>query len=293
MLPRILKSLFVITVLTYSQLMFAQASSKVLILSDRVGSPITKEQKEYFNLFQEFSDFQSAVIYEKDKKLCEIHIILEDSETNYDTVYTISKKYFQRLSDYIDNYEVFKTGHYVLGTLSEKSPLGEITFTGSGNVIVKLGDESEIQGELISVRYESMIISTGYYEFSEEDFEEQKEELLIVPYQEIDKIILEGKSNFLPGLGYGVLGGAALGAILGFASGDDPPNQFLSFSASDKAVILGVLFAGVGLVIGGIIGAATPESDLEIEPSNPGNILNLKQFAKYPKEEPEFLREFI
>lgn len=68
----------------------------------------------------------------------------------------------------------------------------------------------------------------------------------------------------LEGAGLGLLAGAAGGAVVGLASGDDPPcadqDLFcLSFSAGDKAAILGLYGAGVGalagLVIGGLAGS--------------------------------------
>jgi hypothetical protein len=64
------------------------------------------------------------------------------------------------------------------------------------------------------------------------------------------------------GLGLGFLGGAVIGAMLGFADGDDKcvEGQWCIFdlSASDKAVLGGVLMGGVGAAIGGLVGAARP-----------------------------------
>ncbi len=68
----------------------------------------------------------------------------------------------------------------------------------------------------------------------------------------------------LEGAGVGLLVGAAGGAVVGYASGDDPPCSdeswfCLSFSAGEKAEILGVYAGGLGavsgLVLGGLIGS--------------------------------------
>ena len=59
----------------------------------------------------------------------------------------------------------------------------------------------------------------------------------------------------LQGAGIGGLGGAALGAISGYASGDDDPNQFLAMTAGGKAALGAVLIGGVGLVVGSVVGA--------------------------------------
>ncbi len=61
----------------------------------------------------------------------------------------------------------------------------------------------------------------------------------------------------LEGLGLGLLGGIAFGAVIGFASGDDANDgDFFELSASEKAILLGVVFGTLGGVVGIPIGAA-------------------------------------
>lgn len=52
--------------------------------------------------------------------------------------------------------------------------------------------------------------------------------------------------------------GAAVGALLGVASGDDPPG-FISFTAGDKALILGLSGGGVGALLGLLSGSSPHE----------------------------------
>src|SRR5262249_47722536 len=59
--------------------------------------------------------------------------------------------------------------------------------------------------------------------------------------------------GYVCGLAVGGIGGAALG----FASGDDPPG-FFSFTAGQKAVIMGVGLGVIGSLAGTLIGAANP-----------------------------------
>jgi hypothetical protein len=49
--------------------------------------------------------------------------------------------------------------------------------------------------------------------------------------------------------------GCAAGAIIGFASGDDPVDQFLSFTAGEKAMVGGFVGAFTGSLIGALIGS--------------------------------------
>ena len=55
----------------------------------------------------------------------------------------------------------------------------------------------------------------------------------------------------------GSLIGASSGVIIGFASGDDPPNSFWQMSAGEKAAIAGVGLGVVGLLVGATVGALT------------------------------------
>lgn len=54
----------------------------------------------------------------------------------------------------------------------------------------------------------------------------------------------------------GAVIGAFTGFIVGYASGDDPKQEFLSFSRGDKAAILGAGFGVIGGGIGTIVGFA-------------------------------------
>ncbi len=80
--------------------------------------------------------------------------------------------------------------------------------------------------------------------------------MLLVPVASINR--LEGsrgrKSNSAEGAGIGLLVGAATGAIIGLASGDDEPG-FITWTAEQKAGVGAVLLGGVGGVIGLIAGA--------------------------------------
>lgn len=73
----------------------------------------------------------------------------------------------------------------------------------------------------------------------------------------------------LHGLGWGVLGGAAAGAVLGYASGDDDCNTsrgedmcYYAFTAGENAVFLGAFFGILGGLGGLIYGAGTGAKDV-------------------------------
>lgn len=60
-------------------------------------------------------------------------------------------------------------------------------------------------------------------------------------YKQISRLVLRRRGHALKGM----LIGVGVGMILGFADGDDPPGWF-SFSATDKAILFGILFTPIG-----------------------------------------------
>lgn len=69
--------------------------------------------------------------------------------------------------------------------------------------------------------------------------------------------------GFLRGFGFGSLGGASAGILLGLASGDDPPGTFIQFSAGEKALVAGAALGIAGGLAGGFIGALAPGEQWE------------------------------
>lgn len=69
-------------------------------------------------------------------------------------------------------------------------------------------------------------------------------------------------AGFGRGAGFGFLAGAGIGAVMGFADGDDNCAEggwcILEMSAGEKAMLGGVVIGGLGAVIGGLVGVANP-----------------------------------
>jgi hypothetical protein len=78
----------------------------------------------------------------------------------------------------------------------------------------------------------------------------------------IERISFIKKSKFWGGAGTGALIGAGTGIILGLASGDDPPNQWFSMTAGEKALFAGLFLGATGAVTGGFFGAAQGVDDI-------------------------------
>lgn len=141
-------------------------------------------------------------------------------------------------------------------------------------LMVQKKDGSQENGELIAVKQSSILLlgSSSGTDIS-------------IEVKDINIIKIVKKSRALSGLGIGSLIGGGSGAAMGFIIGDDPPNQFFSFSALEKALIVGAALGIIGGLVGWTAGAlaGTDEtmqiygkSDLEIQAA----LANLKQKAR-------------
>jgi len=74
-----------------------------------------------------------------------------------------------------------------------------------------------------------------------------------VDVQNIKEIKLRKRGKPMKGIFFGALVGFSMGAIIGYAAGDDQ-GSFSLFSAGEKAIIGGTLLVIPGAIIGGVIG---------------------------------------
>ena len=121
-------------------------------------------------------------------------------------------------------------------------------------------DEKMIgNGYLVQVNDSNVVLSYSPYPFSF-SFGNQVP-LNQINYNEIEYIQYKRKGSVGRGIVAGILGGAALGAIVGLASGDDKVEEgvwlsgLFAMSAGEKAASYGVVFGLLGGITGAIIGA--------------------------------------
>ena len=101
-----------------------------------------------------------------------------------------------------------------------------------------------IIGKLDKASSDTLVITRGYWP-----------EPVAIPVVNIKKVeVSHAMRNSRIGFIVGLPVGSILGATLGKAAGDDPPG-FGSFSAGDKAILLGIALGLVGGIVGGLIGA--------------------------------------
>jgi hypothetical protein len=73
-------------------------------------------------------------------------------------------------------------------------------------------------------------------------------------YKDLGKAEIYKKGQVGRSLLTGLLIGGAVGALLGLASGDDSKDEFLAFTAGEKALALGVVGGSLGAITGLILG---------------------------------------
>ncbi len=148
------------------------------------------------------------------------------------------------------------------------------------NLIIEMNTGHLIEGELIAVHDYVLILLLG-----------QGRDTSHVSIIDVGHIYIQKKSKFLKGAGMGLLFGGTTGALIGFASGDDT-DGFIQFTASEKALALGIVLGVAGATIGGIGGAiAGVDETVSIKSTSPDklySILNkLKSYARYEAGIPE------
>lgn len=91
----------------------------------------------------------------------------------------------------------------------------------------------------------------------------------IVAFEQVTKVVARNRGRgAFEGLGLGALIGAGVGVVSGLASGDDECDSdggdwcILTFTAEEKAVILGIVVGGIGGMVGLVAGALRGSRDV-------------------------------
>lgn len=160
------------------------------------------------------------------------------------------------------------------------------------NVVVFLNDGQQVAGELLAVRDTALLIDTLGGKGEDTSFT-QIAGIIRVGREAIQKVKVKGESFRLKGTLIGFAIGGTVGAVVGFASGNDEPKgfQIWTLTAGQKALVFGASVGAIGALVGGIVGAARSSKDKEYDASVDEAWASLKAFARYPDKEPEFLKE--
>jgi len=126
------------------------------------------------------------------------------------------------------------------------------------DLIIQKTDETQIRGELIAVKENSLLL-----------LKRETGADVSVDIGEIRIIEIVKESKVWKGIGYGLLGGAVIGVLVGYLLGDDPPIMGtgpILMTDDEKALGYGFYIGLFGATLGGIIGAhAGVDKTIQIE----------------------------
>lgn len=147
-------------------------------------------------------------------------------------------------------------------------------------VTLSLKNGTEINGELLSVRDSAVTICTEH-SATEEELTSLKYPINTVRDDEIQEITIEGSNYVWTGLGAGMLVGIGGYLLITTASVD----------VTVGALIGGGLIIIAASIVGPIVGYSLSTEEFVLQEIPPGYDLSiLKPLARYPDEEPEYLR---
>jgi hypothetical protein len=159
-------------------------------------------------------------------------------------------------------------------------------------ITILLRNGQEVKGELLSAREKSLIV-LKVNGVGDQELAEHPEYIAVVSQQEIQKVILKGKSNVLRGMGIGLLAGTFGGAVIGGIAGTDNTDPELnSITRPFGAMVLGTVGGLSGLLFGALIGGASSGKGEEINTEKLRDLFYLRQYARYQEIEPEFCKTF-
>jgi len=143
---------------------------------------------------------------------------------------------------------------------------------------------TEINGELLVVSDTSIVICS-YIGLSEKELARINQPIYNIRNSEIKEITIEGSNYIWIGLGIGMAGGAAIGALGGSAS------ETGSSYKGVPTIGFGIIGALAGAIIGSIVGYLLSTEEFVLQEIPPGYDFSfLKSLARYRDEEPEYLR---
>jgi hypothetical protein len=139
---------------------------------------------------------------------------------------------------------------------------------------------------LLSDRDSTITVST-IYSAREEELAGLKFFINAVRNDEIQNLTLEGDSYVKDGF----IAGGVMGTIIGFTIGSTYEKQGQMFEGAPS--LLGLLLGGsIGAILSGGFGYLLSTDDVILNEIPPGYDMSiLKPLARYPDEEPEYLRE--
>jgi hypothetical protein len=225
----------------------AQEKGDVVVISPKVGEVIDRQERDRYSLFHASHNFQSAVILQRPDGSYVVEITEGVSGAEQVRTLPIDRQTLDQLGDQIEQYHLDPIRQFRSSSgVQRKGPLAHIEIT----------NDRQLRGFLQETSGDSIILINDVENFWS-DRQSTAQRAMNIHLNDISSLALPRKSRLPKGILAG-LGIGAFGALLGFAMGDDPPPSGwfdFSFTAEEKAAGLGLFLGGIGISIGGSLGA--------------------------------------
>jgi len=265
------KSIIISFMMIYSIEIYSQDNIVLCQLSARVGDEIDRQERDYFCLFPDFTDFESARFYRLSYDSIKIEIKQANQTAQTTTMLIITEQEMQKVTKYINEFEQILNTHNKLdlqnvnpqlinfhAALRKSSRILKKYNDGELNRFTVIDSENKQFSGLVLYANDSLVFlwnESIFYNWRKISDNSK----LLFDY-EIEKIIIEREGSFLSGAGTGFLIGGGIGAIAGLLSGSDTEG-IIQFSAGTKALFGGLTLGTTFGLIGGILGASQGTDD--------------------------------
>ena len=146
------------------------------------------------------------------------------------------------------------------------------------DIMLQKTDGHRVKGELIAVKENSLLLKE--YDSGAD---------LSVDIGKIQLIEIVKESKVWKGIGYGLLGGAVIGVLVGYLLGDDPPTTVPIITDDEKALALGIMCGITGGALGGIGGAiAGKDKTIQIKGKSDTEIKEILEDLRKKARVPNF-----
>jgi len=254
-MKRIIYTIISLTILT--SLIFPQEKDSLIQLYYGMGDTIDVIDREIFEFYEDIDGYKYAQLFLRDRKYLISKITYSNNGIINDTVLVESMSKLYKFKKNMSRFKIENESKF-------ESPVDASVFTNAGN-------NYDGKLEMFSKKYLYLNSDLNYVSGNSSPFNFK------IPITRLDSLMVPVKQSVGPYLIYGSAGGYILGFIVGLATFDDD----WGLKKELKWFISGAIGAGVGLLLGWLIGESIPPDILTIKFNSPYDVAKLRDHTAY------------
>jgi len=237
--------------------LFPQKKDSLIQLYYGMGDTIDVIDREIFDLYQDIDEYKYAQLFIRDKKNLVSKITYLNSDILSDTVLIDDISKYSELNYNLNRFNIENDQKF-------ESPLDASVFTKTGNTY-------DGKLEMFSKKYLYLNSDFNYSTGSTSPFKFK------ASVSNVDSLMLPLKPSVLTYVGYGALGGLGIGLVAGIATFKDD----MGASKEVKWLATSAIGAGIGLLLGWLIGESIPPDIITIKFNSPYDVSKLRDHTAY------------